>query len=54
MKYKVVVDFNTTNGTLYSEEIVKEDKNSTLEGHLRVKDNMGRVWFVPEHHLKKI
>ncbi len=54
MKYKVIRDYHTTNGTLYCEEIVKQDNNSTLENHIRVKDNMGRVWFVPDNYMKKI
>ncbi len=54
MRYKVVVDYCTTDGTLYKEEIVKFDNNSTLKRHIRVKDNMGKIWFVPEEILKKI
>jgi len=54
MKYKVVVDYYTTDGTLYKEEIVKEDNNQTLKGHIRVKDSMGKIWFVPEKMLQKI
>ncbi len=53
MKYKVIVDYYTTDGALYKEEIVREDNNSTLDGHIRVKDNMGKIWFVPEKMLKK-
>jgi hypothetical protein len=53
MKYKVIVDYYTTDGTLYKEEIVREDNNSTLEGHIRVKDNMGKLWFVPKKNVKK-
>ena len=51
MRYKVVVDYCTTDGTLYKEEIVKFDNNSTLKGHIRVKDNMGRIWFVNPKQL---
>lgn len=53
-KYKVIIDFPTPSGILYKNEIVKEEGNSTLEGHFRVKDIMGRIWFVPETNLKKI
>lgn len=53
-KYKVILDIQTASGILYKNEIVKEEGNSTLEGHLRVKDAMGRIWFVPEINLKKI
>ena len=48
MKYKVTEDYPTASGILYKDEVVKEDGNSTLKGHIRVKDNMGRIWFVPE------
>jgi|TARA_R100000030_G_scaffold17057_2_gene11433 hypothetical protein len=48
MKYKVIKDYPTSSGILYKNEVVKEDGNSTLKGHIRVKDNMGRIWFVPK------
>ena len=48
MKYKVIKDYPTASGILYQNEVVKEDGNSTLKGHIRVKDNMGRIWFVPK------
>ena len=54
MRYKVVVDYCTTDGTLYKEEIVKFDNNSTLKGHIRVKDNMGKIWFVPYKYIVRI
>jgi hypothetical protein len=53
MKYKVIRDYPTASGILYKEEVVKEDGNSTLKGHIRVKDNMGRIWFVPKENLAK-
>ena len=48
MKDKVTEYYPTASGILYKDEVVKEDGNSTLKGHIRVKDNMGRIWFVPE------
>lgn len=51
-KYKVVSDFPTSSGILYSGEVVKEEGNSTLEDHIRVKDSMGRIWFVSKDNLK--
>ena len=54
MKYKVIEDYQTANGILYKDELVKEAGNSTLKGHTRVKDNMGRIWFVPKQTIKKI
>ena len=53
-KYKVIENYSTTEGTLYQGEILKEDKNNTLDGHTRLKDSMGKVWFVPEEYIKKI
>ncbi len=54
MKYKVIKDYPTANGILYKDELVNEAGNSTLRGHIRVKDNMGRIWFVPKQTIKKI
>ncbi|MBC8428307.1 hypothetical protein H8D04_00345 [bacterium] len=53
-KYVVIVDYPTASGILYKNETVKEEGNSTLEGHIRVKDNMGRIWFVPKENLQII
>ena len=53
MKYKVIKDYPTASGILYKDEVVKEDCNSTLKGHTRVKDNMGRIWFIPKDNLRK-
>ncbi len=53
-KYKVIVDYSTTEGTLYKGEVLKEDSNNTLEDHKRLKDSMGRVWFVPYKYIVRI
>ena len=53
-KYKVIENYSTTEGTLYQGEILKEDKNNTLEDHKRLKDSMGKVWFVPKEYIKKV
>ena len=52
MKYKVIKDYPTASGILYKNEVVTEDGNSTLKGHIRVKDNMGRIWFMPKENLR--
>lgn len=52
-KYKVIKTYTSTDGTLYINEIVKGDGNQTLQNHVRVRDAMGRIWFVPEDYLKK-
>jgi hypothetical protein len=53
-KYKVIENYSTTNGTLYMGEVLKEDNNNTLEGHKRLRDNMGRVWFLPHKNIVRI
>ena len=53
-KYKVIVDYSTTEGTLYNGEVLIEDSNNTLEDHKRLKDSMGRVWFVPYKYIVRI
>ena len=53
-KYKIVMDYSSTEGTLYKDEVLKGDSNNTLEGHKRLKDSMGKVWFVPEEYIKKM
>ena len=51
-KFKVIENYSTTEGTLYMGEVLKEDSNNTLEGHKRLKDSMGRVWFVPSQSFR--
>ena len=53
-KYKVVENYSSTEGTLYQGDILREDKNNVIEGHIRLKDAMGKVWFVPKKYIKKI
>ena len=55
MKYKVLKDYPTTDGVLYAGEIVMEQETTanTKKGHLRVKDSMGRIWFVDKSLLKE-
>ena len=35
-------------------KVVQVYDNNTKPGHLRAKDSMGRVWFIPKNYLKKI
>ena len=53
MKYKVLIDHPTSEGILYEGEVVNEYENKP-NGHIRVKDSMGRIWFVPKKILRKI
>tara|TARA_B100001059_G_C17774267_1_gene550293 strand:- start:1007 stop:1192 length:186 start_codon:yes stop_codon:yes gene_type:complete len=50
-KMKVTESITTVNGTLYKDELVTlEDVNSNKD--YRVKDTMGRIWFVNKKYLK--
>ena len=53
-KYKVIENYSTTEGTLYKGEVLREDDNNTLEGHKRLRDSMGRVWFIPFKYIVRI
>ena len=53
-KYKVIQDYTSIEGALYTNEVVKVYDNNTRPGHMRAKDSMGRVWFIPKKYLKKI
>ena len=53
-KFKVIENYSTTEGTLYQGEVLKEDNNNTLEDHKRLKDSMGKVWFVPHKYIVRI
>ena len=53
-KYKVTENYSTKDGTLYRGEVLKEDDNNTLEGHKRLRDSMGRVWFIPFKYIVRI
>ena len=53
-KYKVIENYSTTEGTLYTGEVLKEDKNNTLDGHKRLKVSMGKVWFIPHKYIVRI
>jgi len=50
-RYKVVNTITTVNGTLYAKEAVFFE-NIEENGDYRVKDTMGRIWFVEKENLK--
>ena len=52
MKYRVLEDYPTSEGILYKGELVTEHE-SKPNGHIRVKDTMGRIWFVPKTILRE-
>ncbi len=49
-KYKVIQNYNSVEGALYENEVVQVYDNNTKPGHLRAKDSMGRVWFIPKNY----
>ena len=51
-KLKINKTVSTVDGTLYENEIVKFQRKE--DGHYRVKDSMGRIWFVDKKYLKEI
>ena len=49
-KYRVLETVSGVDGTLYKEEIVTF-QNEEADGNWRVKDNMGRIWYVDPKNL---
>jgi len=52
-KMKVIETITTVDGTLYKNEIVTFE-GTEQNGDYRVKDSMGRIWFVDKKNIKKI
>ena len=51
-KYRVLETVTTVDGTLYEKEVVTFE-NKEEDGDWRVKDNMGRIWYVNPNKLTK-
>ena len=49
-RYRVLETITTVDGTLYKDELVSFE-NKEDDGDWRVKDNMGRIWFVDSKKL---
>ena len=49
-KYRVLETISGVDGTLYKEELVTFE-NKEEDGDWRVKDNMGRIWYVDSKNL---
>ena len=49
-KYRVIKTVTTVDGTLYKDELVAFE-NKEEDGDWRVKDNMGRIWYVDSKNL---
>jgi len=52
IRLKVIETITTVNGTLYKNEVVKVLDNT--DNNYRVKDSMGRIWFVNKRNLQWI
>jgi hypothetical protein len=51
-KMKVIKTVTTVDGTLYADEIVKFQEAVNSAGDYRVKDSMGRIWFIKKENLE--
>ena len=51
-KFRVLKTITTVEGTLYENELVTFE-NKEADGDWRVKDNMGRIWYVNPNKLTK-
>ena len=51
-KFRVLKTITTVEGTLYENELVTFE-NKEADGDWRVKDSMGRIWFVNPKQLTK-
>ena len=51
-KMRVLKPITTVNGTLYDNEIVTFE-NTEKNGDYRVRDTMGRIWFIGKQYLKE-
>jgi hypothetical protein len=50
-KAKVIKTVSTINGTLYEDDIVLVERSEN--GNYRVKDTMGRIWYVDKKNIKE-
>ena len=51
-KFRVLETTTTVDGTLYKDELVTFE-NKEADGGWRVKDSMGRIWYVDPNKLTK-
>ena len=52
-KYRVLTTITTVEGTLYEKEIVTFE-NEEADGDWRVKDSMGRIWYLSSKMLSEL
>ena len=48
-KAKVIKTISTINGTLYEDDVVLVERSEN--GNYRVKDTMGRIWYVDKKNI---
>ena len=48
-KAKVIKTISTINGTLYEDDVVLVERSEN--GNYRVKDSMGRIWYVDKKNI---
>ena len=54
-KVKIIGDINTVDGTLYKGSIVKVDEIGPFpDKDVRVKDNVGKIWYIDYIDITKI
>ena len=51
-KHRLLETVTTVDGTFYKDEVVTFE-NEEADGDWRVKDNMGRIWYVNPNKLTK-
>ena len=51
-KYRVLTTITTVEGTLYEKELVTFE-NEEADGDWRVKDSMGRIWYLSSKMLSE-
>ena len=60
LRLKVVKDIMTHQGTLHKDEIVTLDENLTLsnyrsgEAEYKVRDGVGKIWYVHKNDVKPL
>jgi tellurite resistance protein len=50
----VIESISTIDGTLDEDEICTVDGTTFINADLRLKDSMGRIWYVNEYQVKKL
>jgi len=53
-KVMVIESISTIDGTLDEDEICTVDGTTFINADLRLKDSMGRIWYVNEYQVKKL